>query len=124
MTPKDTQGARIFWIGYDGVNGSGKDDDFWVMTKKPSDISGGGSNGSIKVIEYRAFQALSHKLERYEKALEFYADTNNWIKEFVDNQDFDFYSAMPDSDLETVTDNRSKYAGKTAREALKAGGGI
>lgn len=60
-------------------------------------------------------------VERYEKALEFYADLKNWRTVTVSNKNQRF-CIMTGADLEYFQEpNQDSYCGKRAREALEAG---
>lgn len=60
-------------------------------------------------------------VERYEKALEFYADLKNWRTVTVSNKNQRF-CIMTGADLEYFQEpNQDSYCGKRARKALEAG---
>lgn len=60
-------------------------------------------------------------VERYEKALEFYANLKNWRTVTVSNKNQRF-CIMTGADLEYFQEpNQDSYCGKRAREALEAG---
>ncbi len=74
----------------------------------------------------RQNQALSQKLERYEKALEFYADKTNWLYDSAPMHENVYVPAhlgdREERDLGQGDEYKYYTGGKIAREALKAGG--
>lgn len=67
---------KIYWLIIDGVNGY----QHGFTDKKPSGISGGGSNKNIKVIEYSAYQQAIDKIKRIEiDDIEFAEERDHWF---------------------------------------------
>ena len=59
---------------------------------------------------------LKDENEKLRKALEFYADFNNWDMDI--DQNMDCHELITENDLETFNSKHKKYGGRYAREVL------
>ncbi len=100
-----------FWISFCGELDEGYKPDFRISKNKPDFYE-----GYCYTYVYNSDFVENLKLEnfRYRKALEFYANPDNWKKSNVDNA-----SKIHGDDVEHIVGMLLHRGGRRAREALK-----